>query len=341
VYYLCGGAARFWALLSTGDKIEENDVRTGRELTVLNNELNLDFIMTLNSLPNYDPDTCIYENIMIDSSFYDVDSFTSKFKNSKQPIFLSVNIQSINAKNDNLKEIITKLNANNIPIEILALQETWAVKYVNLIDLPGFQRLIFKNRTVGRGGGVGFYVKSGLSVKLIEPPFRHFVSHVFESLTLEISGNSNGIHRHYIVSNIYRSPTAVRGYTPAAQQDEFHSKLEQLLLFLNASNKKSYVFMDSNINLLNISNNDLASSHFDIISNNGFLVANLKATRMYNGSNSLIDHILCNDKSRKLYSGSIVDDLSDHFLTFVQPESCPKNAIAKILKVMLNVSLLL
>jgi hypothetical protein len=134
VCYLCGGGAQYWALLSTGGKIEENDIGTGRELTILNNERNLDFKMTLNSLPNYDPDTCIYENIMIDSSFYDVDSFTSKFKNSKQPIFLSVNIQSINAKYGNLKEIITKLNANNIPVEILALQETWAVKYVNLIQ---------------------------------------------------------------------------------------------------------------------------------------------------------------------------------------------------------------
>jgi hypothetical protein len=258
--------ARYWALLGTGGKLEEIDIGIGRELTILNNERNLDFKAILNSLPNYDPDTCIYENVMIESSFYDVDSFTSKFKNSKQLIFLSVNIQSINAKYDNLKEIVTKLNANNIPVEILALQETWAVKYVNLIDLPGFQRLIYKNRTMGRGGSVGFYVKNGLSVKQIEPPFRHFEGHVFESLTLEISGSdSDGNHRHYIVSNIYRSPTAVRGYTPAAQQEEFHSKLEQLLLFLNASKKKSYVFMDSTINLLNICNNDLASSHFDII----------------------------------------------------------------------------
>jgi hypothetical protein len=50
---------------------------------------------------------------------------------------------------------------------------------------------------------------------------------------------------------------------------------------------------------------------------------------MHNGANSLIDHILCNDKSSKLCSGSIVDDLSDHFLTFVQPESCPKKRNSK------------
>jgi hypothetical protein len=45
---------------------------------------------------------------------------------------------------------------------------------------------------------------------------------------------------------------------------------------------------------------------------------------MYNRAVSLIDHILCNDKSREFYSGSIIDDLSDHFITFVQPISCPK-----------------
>jgi hypothetical protein len=61
------------------------------------------------------------------------------------------------------------------------------------------------------------------------------VNRVFESITLEISDGSD---RSYIVSNVYRSPTLIRGYTPAAQQEEFSNKLEQLLMFLSSMKKK-------------------------------------------------------------------------------------------------------
>jgi hypothetical protein len=38
------------------------------------------------------------------------------------------------------------------------------------------------------------------------------------------------------------------------------------------------------------------------------------------GTSSLIDHILSKDNSRKICSGSIIDDLSHHFITFLQPD---------------------
>jgi hypothetical protein len=130
--------------------------------------------MTLQNLPNYDPESCIYDSTVIDSNFYDVDSFTSKFTNSKQPIFLSVNIQSINAKHEILKELMCTLQNKKIPIEILALQETWAVRYVNLLDIPGFERLIFKNRSVGRGGGSWILCKKWTNCKANRAPLPNF-----------------------------------------------------------------------------------------------------------------------------------------------------------------------
>jgi hypothetical protein len=188
----------------------------------------------------------------------------------------------------------------------LALQETWDVKYPNLLELPGFQRILFKNRMLGKGGGIGFYVKNGLSAKVIDPPFNSFTNRIFESLTLEITDSSN--NRQYLVSNIYRSPTLIRGCTIASQIEEFDDFFEQLLSFLDRSNKKSYVFMDANINLLNIGNCNHVNNHLDTICNNGFVLTNLKASRIHNGTKSLIDHILAKDNSRKICTGSIIDD---------------------------------
>ena len=55
------------------------------------------------------------------------------------------------------------------------------------------------------------------------------------------------------------------------------------------------------------------------ITNAGFLLTNFRASRIQNGSSSLIDHILTNSKALTITSGTIIDDISDHFMTFIQP----------------------
>ena len=73
---------------------------------------------------------------------YDEKSFLDKFANNKNPLFLSLNIQS-------LQKFFFELS-------------TFAT-----LDIPGFQRLIFKSRSLNREGRVGFYVRSGISPKII------------------------------------------------------------------------------------------------------------------------------------------------------------------------------
>jgi hypothetical protein len=46
---------------------------------------------------------------------------------------------------------------------------------------------------------------------------------------------------------------------------------------------------------------------------------------MCNNSNTLIDHILTNVKSTKFCSGSIIDDISDHWISFIQPNFSKSN----------------
>jgi hypothetical protein len=121
---------------------------------VLNNNPYLDLILKLQNRPNYDIDDNPLENIEFQLKFYDVELFIKTFKNSKQPIFININVQSLNAKYNKLNGTVTRLLQNKVPVQIIALQETWNIKYANLLELPGFQRLVFKNRSIGRGGGV-------------------------------------------------------------------------------------------------------------------------------------------------------------------------------------------
>ena len=82
------------------------------------------------------------------------------------------------------------------------------------IHIPGYQQLIYRNRTNGRGGGVGYYIKDGLNVKIVDR-LSPFQDKIFESLTLDNQ------MKHYTVTNIYRSPTPIRNMTGQQQLETF------------------------------------------------------------------------------------------------------------------------
>jgi hypothetical protein len=167
----------------------EDDNNDGGALTSLNNRPDLDFRQSLLNLPNFDPDNNVYIDANIISTFTDIDMFSQNCKGTDGPIFLNLNIQSLNAKHEKLKDIILRLANKKIFPDVIALQETWQIKYANLLELPGYQKIVYANRNVGRGGGVGFFVKNGVSFKTITPPFRSFVDKTFESLTIELTIN--------------------------------------------------------------------------------------------------------------------------------------------------------
>ncbi len=87
---------------------------------------------------------------------------------------------------------------------MFALQETWNIKYPDLLDIPGYQHVIFTSRNNNNnGGGVGFYVRNGLTFKQ-NNTFVTNQNNMFESVSIEIQYP----HRSLVISNIYRCPTA-------------------------------------------------------------------------------------------------------------------------------------
>ena len=107
-------------------------------ISQLNNDNNHNFIHRLRG-DNYidnDNDTDInndiYTGLNIDSIFYDMDSFIKKFSNSKSPLFMNLNVQSLNSKHEKLKNFVLALSNKGIVIDIIAIQETWSIKYPEL-----------------------------------------------------------------------------------------------------------------------------------------------------------------------------------------------------------------
>jgi hypothetical protein len=149
-------------------------------------------------------------------------------------------------------------------------------------------------------------------------PFDSFKDKVFESLTLEIENNLGNSTSHYHITSIYRSPTAIQGMTTTEQVEAFLEKFEATCNYLASKRIDSYILTDSNINLLNLNTDNNCSNYLNSIIGAGYLPVNLKPTHAQNGRYSLIDHILCSSADLVNLSGSIVNDLSDHWITFAQ-----------------------
>jgi hypothetical protein len=71
------------------------------------------------------------------------------------------------SKFDALKSFVHDLSISCIPVNVIAIQETWSIFYPELVHLPGFQPIVFSGRTGMGGGRVGFYIREGLHFKKI------------------------------------------------------------------------------------------------------------------------------------------------------------------------------
>ena len=284
-------------------------------LELIESNQSFDFRHFNNIYHENDPLENPYSEINLDSNFYDQPSFCKKFQNTDNLLFLSINIQSLPSKHQKLCALINLYLTNNLSIGVIALQEIWQIPYPETVNIPGF-KFIYKTRAFSRGGGIGFYINENLNYKIVDE-LSPFYEKSFESLTIELLQNGKKTY----ISNIYRSPNL----NIEIMQD-FNSKLDNLLRNLQITGHKSIIFLDSNINLLNISNTNSSIDYLDTLLNNGFLQVNMKASRFQNQSSSLIDHILCNDTlSSKITSGVIIDDISDHFLTFLKIDYLKKS----------------
>lgn len=291
----------------------------GDGLLSLNANKQLDFLATVvNGDDNAydDPDNNPYLDIKLDSKFYDEESFM--LKNKGRPLFINLNIQSLQSKFDKLKRFILSLTSKGIQVDVIALQETWNIRYPHLFTIPGFQKLIFINRNKGRGGGVGFYIRTGINYKIVEDRVG-WLDKIFESLTLTLTYTCNTASKNMTISNIYRSPTPIPGLTNTQQHEQFNNKLEAQLHLLSTLKHDSYIFLDSNINVLKLTNDESTRLYLNTIHDKGFLLTNMKASRMTGTCSTLIDHILTNSKAQEIVSGSIICDISDHWVTFLQP----------------------
>jgi exonuclease III len=260
-----------------------------------------------------------YFGMQISSNFYDVESLSCTEFAKKKPIYLSINIQSLQSKFEQLRTELNDFESKNISIDIIALQEIWDVNYPELFDIPGYKPLICKIRRGMRGGGVGFYVKNHLNAQILDE-MSPFENKIIEAVTIRVSYQDK---KPILLTSLYRSNGPLPNVTSSQQMERFISKFDTLLTQIKECKTEAYLFMDSNIDLLKL--NEPSSANFlNLIFEKSFLQAIGKATRFQNNSKTLLDQIILNKTCESIQSGTLISDVSDHFFTFIVPPTRSK-----------------
>jgi len=131
-----------------------------------------DFIESLSGNPDDDDDlysSSPYESSNFNCSYYDPVKFASEFSNLKNLTIMSINVQSISAKFNELSELILYLDKSKCSPDVICMQELWKIPIPAVFSLPGYSTLISASRGQDvQGGGAVFSSKLDSNLKFYQ-----------------------------------------------------------------------------------------------------------------------------------------------------------------------------
>ena len=181
------------------------------------------------------------------SRYNDLTEVQSIFPNNpKEFLILTLNIQSVNAKFNNVFPVIYNLASLGLYFGAICLQKTWTSTEsdFSLLQLPGYQ-LIHHGSKCTKHGGLMIYLNETYSYK-IRNLFTN--SNIREGLFIDINGGN--LCRTFTIGNIYRPP---HNNNNNANIQQFNSDLSPIIDIIQCENKYAVIVGDFNINLLQIS----------------------------------------------------------------------------------------
>ena len=196
----------------------------------------------------------------------------------------------------------------NLDFSIIGVTETWLndINY-DLYGLDGYE-LIERHRANKMGGGIGLFVRNGVSYKSRADltTFEYYC----ESLFIEIDKSVFGSGRNILIGVKYRPPNT--------DIKIFIDHMKEVLEYVQTENEVLYLVGDYNINLLNVDSHNLTADFNDTIYSYGLVPLITRPTRVTETSATLIDNIFTNKSiscGKPMY-GILVSDISDHYPIF-------------------------
>jgi exonuclease III len=218
--------------------------------------------------------------------------------------FISLNIQSLNSKFNQLKILVEMLAESKIILGAICLQETWLSDKtdVNLFSLSGYTAIVLPASCSSHGGLI-IYIHDDFTFNVRDI---YKKSDAWEGLFIDIYHTS--FSKKLTLCNIYRPPRP--------RNDDIKSFINifsPILENLSKENDNLAVCGDFNIDLLQIDQRLKFNDYFDMYTTNGLLSNIILPTRFSRRNATLIDHIFSKlDNTSTTKSAIIYSNISDH-----------------------------
>ena len=251
-------------------------------------------------------------DIIAKSPYFNIDNFCDLLKESVNDfIVLTLNIQSLNAKFNQLNILLKYLSDNDVFISAICLQETWITESnsnISLFQIPNYE-LISTNAACSSHSGLAIYLYNTFSytVRPIQSSSR-----LWEGMFLDIEADI--LNKKVTLCNLYRAPKDTNAYL-----SQFIEEISPIIDVLSRESSNLIYVGDINIDLLKLQTRDKYSEYFDILVNNGMLPHISLPTRFSRRTATLIDHIFCKfpNSKQESSSGILLSDISDHCPAFI------------------------
>ena len=241
------------------------------------------------------------QTLMSDYSYLMEEDFkyiNDQFKKKDDLSLLHVNARSIPKNFDLLTLCLSNLNHT---FSVVGVSETWLNQ--ENCDMYGIDNYnhVYRFRTDKVGGGTSLYVNTCLEYKE-----RHDIEQSFlsfgESVFIET-------YNHTIIGCIYKPPDL--------SISDFNSHLTDVLDIVSRERKDCYIMGDFNINIIDSVKNTQIHSFLDTVFSHFFYPVISKPTRVTETSATLIDNIFTNVLDKRMNSGILCIDISDHLPIFL------------------------
>ena len=235
-----------------------------------------------------------------DDNFVSFDNYCKYVEYNSSPKSHKFKIIHINIRSlvKNLTDVIDIITTESP--DILLLCETFLHNNNSTKCIIDNYKFYNVNRSTGKGGGVGIYVKSSIASSCFYPK-TNVPNPDIESIFVKCDTP----HGELIVSELYRKPNTPEHY--------FIEYVEMLCTELNDSKDSFVIGTDQNINMLNVENTKVKKL-IDVTFQNRIIPCITKPTRICKNTATLIDQIyISNNLFRNMLSSIILCDTSDHF----------------------------
>ena len=248
---------------------------------------------------------------LTDSSNLSEAEFEAKFSKSSCADtsfkLIHINIRSLNANIDRLKQLLVLLNCQ---FHVIVLSEIWSYSVERYSRALSDYNFIYELPFQGSVGGVAMYIHKSILFTRLSDKLSSSALNKNESLFIEISFKQEKL----IIGGIYRHPSSCC--------QEFVTSVEDLFQRLNKSSNSVLLVGDINIDLLKFDKLHNCKLYLDTLMMNKCLPLITHPTRVTEKSATLIDHIslYLDDNSKininNISAGNIITDVSDHFANF-------------------------